>query len=120
VRCDCREIVVLLYDLSTPDVRSVGQLRIDLRSGDPRSNPSSPSAARLFEPLWAKHGAELIRRHHEVRQAVLAHAASRRDTTRTDNPGRNAPCPCGSGKKFKRCCALRDQTAAAPTTGTER
>ncbi len=19
-------------------------------------------------------------------------------------PGRNAPCPCGSGKKFKRCC----------------
>ena len=20
-------------------------------------------------------------------------------------PGRNQPCPCGSGKKFKRCCA---------------
>lgn len=20
--------------------------------------------------------------------------------------GRNAPCPCGSGQKFKRCCAL--------------
>lgn len=19
-------------------------------------------------------------------------------------PGRNEPCPCGSGKKFKRCC----------------
>lgn len=22
------------------------------------------------------------------------------------NQGRNAPCPCGSGKKFKRCCGL--------------
>jgi uncharacterized protein len=22
----------------------------------------------------------------------------------TDLPGRNAPCPCGSGKKYKRCC----------------
>jgi SEC-C motif-containing protein len=22
-------------------------------------------------------------------------------------PGRNEPCPCGSGKKFKRCCAAR-------------
>jgi len=22
-------------------------------------------------------------------------------------PGRNDPCPCGSGKKFKKCCALR-------------
>ncbi len=21
--------------------------------------------------------------------------------------GRNAPCPCGSGKKFKKCCALK-------------
>ncbi|MCK6263290.1 SEC-C domain-containing protein [Vibrio sp. ZSDE26] len=19
-------------------------------------------------------------------------------------PGRNEPCPCGSGKKYKRCC----------------
>lgn len=21
-----------------------------------------------------------------------------------EKPGRNAPCPCGSGRKFKRCC----------------
>lgn len=27
--------------------------------------------------------------------------------------GRNAPCPCGSGKKFKKCCAGK----APPTTG---
>ena len=27
-------------------------------------------------------------------------------TQRRDNPkiGRNDPCPCGSGKKFKQCC----------------
>jgi hypothetical protein len=118
--CDCSEIVVILYDLNTPDARSVGQLRIDLGSGEPCANASSPSAARLFEPLWTKHGAELIRRHHEVRQAIVAHAASRREATRPANPGRNAPCPCGSGKKFKRCCALRDQTAVAPPTGAQR
>lgn len=23
---------------------------------------------------------------------------------RTSKPGRNRPCPCGSGKKYKRCC----------------
>ena len=22
-------------------------------------------------------------------------------------PGRNDPCPCGSGKKFKHCCELQ-------------
>ncbi len=27
--------------------------------------------------------------------------------------GRNDPCPCGSGKKYKKCCLARDQEAAA-------
>ncbi|MBI3600630.1 MAG: SEC-C domain-containing protein [Nitrospinae bacterium] len=25
---------------------------------------------------------------------------------RSSKVGRNAPCPCGSGKKFKKCCGL--------------
>lgn len=29
---------------------------------------------------------------------------------RTENKiGRNEPCPCGSGKKYKRCCALANE-----------
>ena len=28
--------------------------------------------------------------------------------------GRNAPCPCGSGKKYKKCCMKNDQAAANP------
>jgi len=24
-------------------------------------------------------------------------------------PGRNAPCPCGSGRKFKKCCLGKDR-----------
>ena len=27
--------------------------------------------------------------------------------------GRNEPCPCGSGKKYKHCCALRKDRASA-------
>jgi hypothetical protein len=27
--------------------------------------------------------------------------------------GRNDPCPCGSGKKFKTCCAAKGETATA-------
>ena len=26
-------------------------------------------------------------------------------------PGRNDPCPCGSGQKYKRCCLAKDQEA---------
>jgi uncharacterized protein YecA (UPF0149 family) len=27
--------------------------------------------------------------------------------------GRNDPCPCGSGKKYKRCCLLKETQARA-------
>lgn len=27
------------------------------------------------------------------------------------SPGRNAPCPCGSGRKYKKCCLLKEQAA---------
>jgi len=33
--------------------------------------------------------------------------------------GRNDPCPCGSGKKYKRCCLDRDRSGPA-TTREER
>lgn len=29
--------------------------------------------------------------------------------------GRNAPCPCGSGKKYKKCCLANDEAAARVT-----
>lgn len=29
------------------------------------------------------------------------------DQVKTKKVGRNAPCPCGSGKKYKKCCLLK-------------
>jgi hypothetical protein len=34
---------------------------------------------------------------------------------RNDRVGRNDPCPCGSGKKFKKCCYGQQQIAPAET-----
>lgn len=35
--------------------------------------------------------------------------------------GRNQPCPCGSGKKYKHCCFSKDQAARAqPAAHTEQ
>jgi hypothetical protein len=33
----------------------------------------------------------------------------------TDKPGRNDPCPCGSGKKYKQCCLKNE-----PKSGIHR
>ncbi|MFZ4580278.1 MAG: SEC-C metal-binding domain-containing protein [Myxococcota bacterium] len=40
--------------------------------------------------------------HWQVREAGLAAGAAVVGTLKV---GRNEPCPCGSGRKFKRCCA---------------
>ena len=32
-------------------------------------------------------------------------------------PSRNDPCPCGSGKKYKKCCLPQEQTAAVVEAG---
>ena len=39
--------------------------------------------------------------------------AAREPARAASKIGRNDPCPCGSGKKFKRCCV--DQPPALPT-----
>lgn len=31
--------------------------------------------------------------------------------------GRNDPCPCGSGRKYKKCCLLREAAKAVPRSG---
>ncbi len=37
---------------------------------------------------------------------------SEKDKRQSDKPQRNAPCPCGSGKKYKKCCMKRDRMVA--------
>jgi tetratricopeptide (TPR) repeat protein len=34
--------------------------------------------------------------------------------------GRNDPCPCGSGKKYKRCCVEKDEAAATAAAESSR
>lgn len=54
-----------------------------------------------------------VKTHHErshfVRQGPRWYYASgssaKQDSAPQPKVGRNAPCPCGSGKKYKRCCA---------------
>jgi uncharacterized protein len=44
--------------------------------------------------------AEILARGGEAREVMTVLAAEARAT------GRNDPCPCGSGKKYKRCCGI--------------
>jgi hypothetical protein len=54
-------------------------------------------SAEAFCPECAAAGYD----PHEVEQQLMAAAATRRVPRKY---GRNDPCPCGSGRKYKRCC----------------
>lgn len=55
-------------------------------------------AAQIPEAVLAMHAYWLPFRH-AVHEPALAKAMS-------PKVGRNEPCPCGSGRKFKKCCGL--------------
>ena len=40
--------------------------------------------------------------------------------TPPEAPGRNAPCPCGSGKKYKQCCLAKDEAAERAARAKEQ
>ena len=48
--------------------------------------------------------------HKNAQHPIAANTPYRRETPKI---GRNEPCPCGSGLKYKRCCLDKPQAAAA-------
>ena len=64
--------------------------------GGPTLEKTVEDMRSLFSPALAGY-AQIGREIHKALMKSNAPAAERR-------VGRNAPCPCGSGKKYKRCC----------------
>jgi uncharacterized protein len=72
--------------------------------GDPNLSYLCPAYKTFFthiDPLM-KMMASLVA--HKRPAALLMQILREKDAQGKKPPGRNDPCPCGSGKKFKRCC----------------
>ena len=56
--------------------------------------------------LLTKEVEELVGKliDHDLTQAMERHAREREPIEKRAPVGRNDPCPCGSGKKYKKCC----------------
>ncbi len=53
---------------------------------------------------WRKQAREDLGENVARAFAFWAKARQPQPVVTGDKPGRNEPCPCGSGKKFKKCC----------------
>ena len=58
-----------------------------------------------------------IDRDLQLHQVAQTSKPASKPALKVQNAGRNAPCPCGSPLKYKRCCG---NPAQAPDTGTAR
>jgi SEC-C motif len=106
--------------------------------GDPAAVPLIAQAIEAFEPDFASSFGETVlasfveaherlgsplppalRKHvDELFAAFKEHSQGAVQPPRTPgkNVGRNDPCPCGSGLKFKKCCLDKEQPNTAPRT----
>ncbi len=70
-----------------------------------------PVSSRFQKKLKARRLEEFSQRTRSVEE-IQAEEELLKKTPKTEpikadkTPDRNAPCPCGSGKKYKKCCGL--------------
>lgn len=92
------------------------------------AEPDPDRASRVFQQVlkqarfsWERDGEELLRRYkaryfeqpvlpgvimlsEQLTRAQMTTSSADAGLPSVRRPGRNDPCPCGSGKKYKRCC----------------
>ncbi len=101
--CECGEVVVAFETRVPRGAPSPGYVVVNL-TGATKIEPSKSGHNRLNQ-LWAafrkRHPRYLARftRRYPTMKIIGARVEA------TPKVGRNDPCPCGSGKKYKKCCA---------------
>lgn len=121
--CTCEEALLSFFE-DGPDAAELLEsftARLDLRGAgatDVSGVPLSRDRARVVAGLQAELGtweAELGLRRQLVRRIAARRLESDdpAPTVKGHETARNDPCPCGSGRKFKRCCGALGGPGAA-------
>jgi len=100
-RCTCDDLNVQFFDLMTDadSAPNLGLAKATLRSLQSATFQGQPIVRELWNALLAQTPDQVLRdRFNRMRQVAD------RQLRAPGTPARKAPCPCGSGKKYKRCC----------------
>jgi preprotein translocase subunit SecA len=73
----------MIKNIQEDSIRLLVRARID--------KEHAPKREKVAEPVNASHGDE-----------------PKKPVTNNSRVGRNDPCPCGSGKKYKKCCGANE------------
>ena len=124
--CDCHEARVVFFDDADDSGDGVGWVYLDI-SGPAEIHILEMSAERgasegLIKGLWKlferRQDAGSLLRRREAQCKIVGETLwepAPKPVRTTPQPGRNDPCPCGSGRKFKKCCL--NKNIGSPETG---
>jgi preprotein translocase subunit SecA len=101
------ETVRYLYLMQVIEVPSRPTPQPTVESGSNGSGSPTARQHRATTTMDDMEAAFQRRKQRELDQARMAGAGSQdavQQIVRPDKVGRNDPCPCGSGKKYKKCC----------------
>jgi len=127
-KCDCKETVLSFLRYADSSGRKFARLpklpavrynyRIGTTSKVSHGAAGTPTPEQLLSAL--KAACALLNEQLELRHCIMQSLYDRHNISRLNakleslagapvaravkKPGRNDPCPCGSGKKFKKCC----------------
>lgn len=116
--CKCQEAAVsffaetcsgsnLLSDTNEVSIRyayDTGQITSTLT--ERAACPSGHDLLHALKDAQPNLDGFLAQRHLVVRRLFRRALAKTTIRVQSKAPGRNDPCPCGSGKKYKRCCGI--------------
>ncbi|MDR3569759.1 MAG: SEC-C metal-binding domain-containing protein [Syntrophobacteraceae bacterium] len=116
--CDCKKVGLAYHRVSSEGVEFVGAIDVAMPSwkysslmgegGDEKLLRRLCSAMRRRQGLCATLK-DRMQRIKPVGQEIVRLSGAKNSTKSAVGlqTGRNDPCPCGSGKKFKKCCLGR-------------
>jgi len=86
-------------------LRIMKRTREEMETGKSKDCLTLPSLHFALNDQMKKNHAEFVTGIRDLRTQWIAGLRQSSTVVRADSKvGRNSPCPCGSGKKFKQCC----------------
>jgi SEC-C motif len=123
--CRCTQTHLNLFPIKGEgrSVDSTGAVIVDYAavSWDPIASEPLPCDVAEYRRIMERSSPDFyksLRARHKKMRAIYAHCREREIQAlrrrRIGAVGRNDPCPCGSGKKYKKCCMGK---SAIPASG---
>ena len=114
--CNCNDVSLAFLEAEDSEVNILGMLSVDIvkwkiENSEPENLTVRELKALLkeFKKQFPFIKSELSDRRQRIRKAmaeVLMYEPPPQSPFKQKKIGRNDPCPCGSGKKYKKCCLI--------------